>query len=60
MDNYIPCDLFSSRVTLHQNAEVEILENSGHLGFIEEMPESVRILKEFILNLPDDSPVYKE
>jgi pimeloyl-ACP methyl ester carboxylesterase len=60
MDNYIPCDLFRSRVKLPHNAEVEILENSGHLGFIEELPESVKILREFILNLPDGSPVNKE
>jgi hypothetical protein len=58
MDNYIPCDLFRSRVKLPHNAEVEILENSGHLGFIEELSGSVKILKEFILNLPDGSLVY--
>jgi hypothetical protein len=45
-------------VKLPHNAEVEILENSGHLGFIEELSGSVKILKEFILNLPDGSPVY--
>ena len=57
MDNYIPCDLIRSRVKLPHNAEVVILKNSGHIGFIEELQESVKILKKFILNLPDVSSV---
>jgi len=60
MDNYIPCDLIRSRVILPHNAEVVILENSGHIGFIEELDESVKILKNFILNLPEVSPVNRE
>lgn len=60
MDNYIQCDLIRSRVKLPHNAEVAILQNSGHLGFIEELHESVKILKKFILNLPDASSVNRE
>ena len=36
MDNYIPCDAIQKRVKLPANAKVVVLENSGHLGFIEE------------------------
>jgi pimeloyl-ACP methyl ester carboxylesterase len=52
MDNYINCDQIRERVRLPLNAEVAILKNSGHLGFIEEEEESVKILESFIEKLP--------
>jgi hypothetical protein len=48
MDNYINCDVMKAKVKLPSNAEVVILEHSGHLGFIEEEDLSVRMLGSFI------------
>lgn len=48
MDNYIPCDAIQKRVNLPANAELVVLENSGHLGFVEEEEESIKILTRFI------------
>jgi pimeloyl-ACP methyl ester carboxylesterase len=47
-DNYINCDVMKSRVRMPVNGTLKILENSGHLGFIEEEERSLRILDEFI------------
>jgi pimeloyl-ACP methyl ester carboxylesterase len=47
MDNYINCDIIQTKVKLPPNAEVVILEHSGHLGFIEEEELSVEILGSF-------------
>jgi pimeloyl-ACP methyl ester carboxylesterase len=38
-------------VKLPSNARLVVLENSGHLGFIEEESESLRILSGFIRDL---------
>jgi pimeloyl-ACP methyl ester carboxylesterase len=48
MDNYINCEVIQTRVKLPSNAEVALLKNSGHLGFIEEEDLSVKILRDFI------------
>lgn len=48
MDNYIDCEQAQTKVKLPQNAELEILKNSGHLGFIEEEEKSLEILAEFV------------
>jgi pimeloyl-ACP methyl ester carboxylesterase len=48
MDNYIPCDAIQKRVTLPANATLVVLEKSGHLGFIEEEENSLKIMTEFI------------
>lgn len=47
MDNYINCEIIQTKVKLPSNAEVVILKNSGHLGFIEEEELSVKILGTF-------------
>lgn len=51
-DSYISCDSVLSRVSLPSNARVVILENSGHLGFIEEKERSLREMVKFIETLP--------
>jgi pimeloyl-ACP methyl ester carboxylesterase len=51
MDNYIDFQLVKSKVRLPVNAELVILKNSGHLGFIEEEDLSVKILSSFIRKL---------
>jgi pimeloyl-ACP methyl ester carboxylesterase len=48
MDNYIPCETMQKRVKLPSNAKIVVLEKSGHLGFIEEEENSVKIISEFI------------
>jgi pimeloyl-ACP methyl ester carboxylesterase len=50
-DNYIQFDAIHKRVKLPANARLAVLENSGHLGFIEEESESARILSGFIRDL---------
>lgn len=50
-DNYIPCDLIQAKVKLPPNAEVVILSNSGHIGFIEEEDKAVSEIREFIKSL---------
>jgi len=53
LDNYIPCDIMKTKVRLPGNASLVILDNSGHMGFIEEQDRSVSIVKDFIRALPD-------
>jgi pimeloyl-ACP methyl ester carboxylesterase len=48
MDNYISCDEVQTKVKLPANAKVVVLENSGHMGFIEEEDLSVKVLADFI------------
>jgi pimeloyl-ACP methyl ester carboxylesterase len=50
-DNLIPCDTVQQKVSLPANLKVTILENSGHMGFIEEEDLSVRVFKEFVEKL---------
>jgi pimeloyl-ACP methyl ester carboxylesterase len=49
-DNYISLDILD-RVKLPESAEVVILINSGHLGFIEEEEESLKAMEDFIARL---------
>ena len=50
-DNYISYETVLTQVNLPLNAKVVILENSGHLGFIEEEELSVKIVTDFIEGL---------
>jgi pimeloyl-ACP methyl ester carboxylesterase len=52
MDNYINCELAQTKVRLPANAELAILKNSGHMGFIEEEEKSIDVIDSFIKNLP--------
>ncbi|MFN8240390.1 MAG: alpha/beta hydrolase [Bacteroidales bacterium] len=47
-DNYINCDSMKQRVTLPSNADLVILEDSGHMGFIEERSKTLEALSTFI------------
>jgi len=49
LDNYIPFDDMKNKVRLPDDAELLILEKSGHLGFIEEKQKSAKALTDFIL-----------
>jgi pimeloyl-ACP methyl ester carboxylesterase len=48
MDNYISCKEIQEKVKLPANAKVVVLENSGHMGFIEEEDLAVKVLTEFV------------
>lgn len=49
-DNYIPYDAMPGRVNLPADSKVVLLENSGHLGFIEEEDRSSEVIKDFLKN----------
>jgi pimeloyl-ACP methyl ester carboxylesterase len=51
LDKYISYETVLKRVTLPANARVVVLENSGHMGFIEEEDLSVKVVEDFIKNL---------
>jgi pimeloyl-ACP methyl ester carboxylesterase len=51
MDNYIPCDFIQTKVGLASNIKVVVLQNSGHMGFIEEEDLSVRVISDFVSSL---------
>jgi pimeloyl-ACP methyl ester carboxylesterase len=51
MDNYIPCNTIREKVKLPDNAKVVILENSGHMGFVEEEELSLGVLSEFVMSI---------
>lgn len=48
MDNYINCEKIVSMVKLPQNARLVILENSGHMGFVEEEDLSLKVITDFV------------
>ncbi|HCC30815.1 MAG TPA: hypothetical protein DEQ03_12315 [Marinilabiliales bacterium] len=47
-DNFISKEAAERMAALNRGAQLEWLENSGHMGFIEEPDESFRSLKLFI------------
>jgi pimeloyl-ACP methyl ester carboxylesterase len=49
MDNYIPCDIIQQKIKFPANGTLTILENSGHLGFIEEKEKSAAVLADFVI-----------
>lgn len=51
MDSYIPCNEIQTKVMLPGNASVVVLENSGHMGFVEEEDLSVKLVSEFAKSL---------
>jgi pimeloyl-ACP methyl ester carboxylesterase len=55
LDNYIDFRAIQERVILPPSVTVAVLENSGHMGFIEEEEEALRILTSFFLSKVFDS-----
>jgi pimeloyl-ACP methyl ester carboxylesterase len=51
MDNYIDCNLVLGKVNLPDNSKVIILNESGHIGFIEEESLSIKIISDFVNSL---------
>lgn len=51
MDNYIPCEAIQKRVKLPGNATALVLQNSGHMGFIEEEGLSLKTIADFVNRL---------
>jgi len=48
MDSHIDYRTIQQKVRLPENAQIVILENSGHMGFIEEEELSVKAIGEFV------------
>lgn len=48
LDNYINCETIQQKVKLPANSEVVILNNSGHMGFIEEEENSLFAVGKFV------------
>ena len=46
-DNYIPLKISKTIAKNAPNLQLEIFENSGHMGFIEEKEKAVKVIKEF-------------
>ena len=47
-DNYIPFEVAEGLIEHGTNIELAVLENSGHMGFIEEREKAAMILKAFL------------
>ncbi len=47
-DNYIPFEVYQQHFNLAANTDVVILENSGHMGFIEEKEKSLEGIRIFL------------
>ena len=47
-DNLIDCKAVQAEVTLPKNAQLVVLENSGHMGFIEEKELAAKVITDFI------------
>jgi pimeloyl-ACP methyl ester carboxylesterase len=50
-DNYIDCEQIQKKIRLPGNAKVVVLQNSGHMGFIEEEELSLKVLGSFVTGL---------
>jgi len=48
-DNYIPCEEMKNSIDLPENADLLVLERSGHLGFVEEKAETQKALSSFYM-----------
>ncbi|HCC71750.1 MAG TPA: alpha/beta hydrolase [Bacteroidales bacterium] len=46
-DNYIPFDEIRDRIKMPPNAEIIVLEKTGHLGFVEEKEKSLAVIMDF-------------
>jgi pimeloyl-ACP methyl ester carboxylesterase len=51
-DNYIPVEVFEKLASLAPHARVLRLENSGHMGFMEEPEEVVKEIEAFLKIIP--------
>jgi pimeloyl-ACP methyl ester carboxylesterase len=47
-DNYIPFSLYEQHFNLAKQTEILILENSGHMGFIEEKEKSLEGIRKYL------------
>lgn len=50
LDNLINCETIQSKVRIPSNSKVVVLQNSGHMGFIEEESLSISVIESFIHN----------
>ena len=50
-DRYIPCEAIQQKVCLPLNAKAVILEQSGHMGFVEEEERAAEVITRFVERL---------
>ena len=55
MDNHIDYEAMQQKVKLPVNARVVVLNNSGHMGFIEEEEESLKVVTDFVNTIYQDT-----
>ena len=55
MDNYIPYKDILSRLQMPASGEIITLDNSGHMGFLEETDKLGSIILKFVSNLKNQS-----
>jgi len=55
-DQYFSPETALASITLPSNARVVILENSGHLGFVEETELSTKLISSFMTDMADGKP----
>jgi pimeloyl-ACP methyl ester carboxylesterase len=48
LDSHIDYRAIQQKVRLPENAQIVVLENSGHIGFIEEEELSVKVIEDFV------------
>lgn len=51
LDNYIPCEDMQKKIDRPGNCRVEVLDNTGHMGFVEEADRSAMIIRDFVRSL---------
>ncbi|MFP4025779.1 MAG: alpha/beta fold hydrolase [Thiohalospira sp.] len=54
-DNYIPFNTIIPKIKLPKNSEFCVLENSGHMGFIEEKEKAVQCIGRFLSHFQKDN-----
>lgn len=53
-DGYIPAEAAEAMIAAHPQAQVVRLENSGHMGFLEEPEATAQALLQFIFGSPTE------
>ena len=47
-DNYISCEDLAKKIILPEGAQFILLENSGHIGFLEEPEKAAGAISDFV------------
>jgi pimeloyl-ACP methyl ester carboxylesterase len=55
-DNYIPFEVYEKHFKLAPDTEVVVLENSGHMGFVEEKELALSAIQKFLSRIYNSDP----